>query len=522
MTGRTGSAYLFSPEVTSPAIVQELGWGMPLLLFLAGWFTYLFRTNTGFEIGAAVGSIVVCRSVYLLVVKCQDLRFTWVASCGLLLGYALGSLNTALQLAKTHQTIAEHFYRPQDDLSTAISLVLWISAALFLVGFIVERPIRLDRTKLLNTDVIYVYIGVLIYLGALATGQIGYMGAAVSDDRHVTVAGTMAGIIGPTLPAITVLLRNKSNLLRRTLPFRLLLLVEIACLLPSGRRAIIYSLFCLVFAFTLVGDRWRSPLWKKAMVVSACLAGLYCVNMLYYAMRYSAEQSGAAKRMGAPDMPLGELVTSAVKFIKDGRNASFDEDMAANLRDRTFVLPYFSDLVVQSRTHPGLHGQIVLFGLGMATPSAIYSLAGDKDEILALGMEEMVANPQLGLPAKDEANSLLTGGISDFGIPGAFVYPIVLCLLMNFTVRVVLGRVPELIKFLALLMSLWMLFQTEMAVTGLIVTARNLAILMLGWIPVAIVTRFFLKTSHRVPDPLPGKRPAIVTLVRYEAVPKSQ
>jgi hypothetical protein len=524
MTGRTGSPYLFSPEGTSPAIVQELGWWMPLFLFLAGWVTYLFRTNTGFIIGTAIGTVIVCRSIYLLVSKCQDLRFSWITGCGLLLGYALGSLNTALQLAKSHQTIAEHFSRLQDDLSIALSLVFWISATLFLVGFLLERPIRLNRTKLLDTDVIYVYIGVLIYLGALATGQIGYMGAAVSDDRHVTVVGTLAAIIGPTLPAITVLLRNKSKLLRRTLPFRLLLLVEIACLLPSGRRAIIYSLFCVVFAFTLVGDRWRSPIWKKILVVSTCLAGLYCVNMLYYAMRYSAEQSGAAKRMGAPDMPLSELVASAVKFIKDGRNSSFDEDMAANLQDRTFVLPYLSDLIAQSRTRPGLHGQIVLFGLGMATPTAIYSLYGDKDKVLALGMEEMVANPHFGLPAKDEANSLLTGGISDFGILGAFVYPIVLALLMNFGVRVVLGRAPELIKFLGLLMCLWMLFQTEMAVTGVIVGTRNLAIVMLGWIPIAAVTRFFMKASNRVPDRLHGKCPATVTLVRYEyeVVPKSR
>ena len=97
--------------------------------------------------------------------------------------------------------------------------MLWISGTLFLAGAIIERPIRLDQTRLLKTDISYVYLGIVIYLGALATGQIGYMGATVSDDHHVTVAATIAGIIGPTLPALTVLLRRKAKLLRPNLLF---------------------------------------------------------------------------------------------------------------------------------------------------------------------------------------------------------------------------------------------------------------------------------------------------------------
>src|SRR5947209_194552 len=106
MTASTTFSNLYKQEATSPATVQELGWLMPALLFVAGWVTYLLRTNAGFEIGTAIGTVVVVRSIYLLVVKCQEIRLTWAASCGLLLGYALGTLNTALQLAKTHQTIA--------------------------------------------------------------------------------------------------------------------------------------------------------------------------------------------------------------------------------------------------------------------------------------------------------------------------------------------------------------------------------------------------------------------------------
>lgn len=524
MTSHTAiTSQVSASEMTTAGTVQELGWWIPLFLFVGGWIAYLFRTNLGFEIAAAVGTVVVLRSIYLLVVKCPDVRFTWVTGCGLLLGYAFGSLNTALQLGEKQQTIAEHFSKSQDDLSIAMGLVLWISGTLFLVGAIVERPIRLDLSKLLRSDISYVYLGLMIYFGGLATGEIGYMGAAVSDDRHVTAIGTVAGMIGPTLPAITVILRRQSRLLRNQLLYGALLVAEMLALLPSGRRAIIYSLLCLVFAFTLVGDRWRSALWKKALVVFVCLASLYCLNMVFYAMRHSAEQTGAAKRMGAPDMSLTELITSALKFIKEGRDSSFDEDMAANLQDRTFVLPYFSDLVAESRTHTPLHGQLVVFACQMATPSAVYSLFGSKDKVLALGMEEWIANPNFGLYARDDPNSLLTGGVSDFGVVGAFAYPIIIALLANFLIRVVLARAPELMKFLALMMFVTSFFQTEVAVTGFVVGTRNLIFLLVGWIPVSAVASFFMNRSNRVPDELRGRRPARdATLVRYEAVPRSR
>ena len=511
-------------QFTSAATIQELGWWMPLFLFIAGWITFLFRnSNVAFEIAMVIGTVVVLRSIYLLVVECRDVRFTWVTSCGLLLGYALGSLNTALQLNKTHETIAAHFFRPQDDLSYAMSLVLWVSATLFLAGAIVETPIRLNRAKLIKSDISYAYLGILIYVGALLTGQIGYMGASVSDEGHVTILGTISGMIGPTLPAITALLRNKSKLLRKSLPFWSVLVLEMALLVPLGRRVIIYSLLCVIFAFTLIGSRWTIALWKKALVLLICMFGLYCVNVVFFAMRYSAEISGNAGKMGARDMSLGDMVTAALKFIREGRDESFDQEMANNLRDRTFVLRYFSELIAQSHTHTPLHGGLVLFSVEMATPSAIFSLFGSKDSVIALGMEEMVANPSFGLVAQDEANSLLTSGVSDWGVWGAFLYPVAIALLMNFFVRVGMSRVSELMRFVVMMMFLWTLFQTELAVTGVIVGLRNMVILCLGWAPVNLAMRFLMKSPNRVPNELDGRRPPRgAVLVRYEAVPRAR
>lgn len=509
---------------TSEATIHELGWWIPLFLFLTGWLTYIFRdSNVAFVIGTVCSTIAVCRAIYLQLLRCKDFRFTWMIACGQLLGYGLGSFNTAFGLIKQHETVAAHFGRPQEDLSTAFSLMLWVCAVLFLLGAIFEKPARINPARLVKTDISYLYLALLIYFLALATHQIGYMGTSVSDAGHVTVLGTISGLISGTIPAITVLLRNQSRLLRRAPIFWGLLLIEIAALLPSGRRVIIYSLLAAIWAFSLTGLAWKIPLWKKALSLAVCGVLFYGANVVFYSMRHVAEASGAAKRMGAPDVNLGEIVSGAITFMKEGRSSDFDEQMATNLRDRTFVLMYFSDLVAASKTHTPIHGGLLSFAVKMATPSSIYSLFGDKEQVISLGMEEIVANPAFGLKAQDEANSYLTGGVSDFGIPGMFIYPIAIAFLINFAVRLGMPHTPQLMQCLVMLMLVSALFQTEWAVTGLVVFARNIIILVLSWIPISATLRFFMRSHRRAPQPLPGRSAlAGATLVRYEAMPRTR
>jgi hypothetical protein len=441
--------------------------------------------------------------------------------CNFLLGYGLGSLNTALQLIKKHETAAGHFFRPQEDFSIAFSLVLWVSATLFLTGGILEKPIRLDPSKLTKVDIGYLYIVVLLYFGALATHQIGYLGASVSEEGHVGIVGAVAGMVGQTIPAMTVLLRKQTRLLRNNFVFWSVLVVEVAALLPSGRRMIIYAALTAVFALALTGFTWKASLWKKALVLGVCAVGFYSANLLFYAMRHVADPTMDAHHVGQVDIKLSDLVSSAWTYLREGRDSSFDEEVATNLRDRTFVLKYFSDLVGQSWTHQPLHGEVLAFAAGMTTPSAVVAaLGGSKQKIIGLGMEENVANPAFGLKAQDEANSYLTVGVSDFGIPGVFIYPVLLVLALNFLVRVGLSRAPEVMRGLVVLMYIFALFQTEYGLTTIFVFTRDTFMLVIAWIPISKVLAFFMQSNGRPKaQPLAVSGSPTITLVRYEAVP---
>jgi hypothetical protein len=141
-----------------------------------------------------------------------------------------------------------------------------------------------------------------------------------------------------------------------------------------------------------------------------------------------------------------------------------------------------------------LHGADLVFCLESALPSVLYP---DKDRIRAIGMEENLANPQFGLFPTDEANSILTTGVSDFGLAGMFLYPVALIALMELFLRMVGRRMPEAAKAFLILCVLDTLWQTELSTSAYFVLGRNLLLLSL---PLAFLSRlsgFLLNPSGR-------------------------
>ena len=148
----------------------------------------------------------------------------------------------------------------------------------------------------------------------------------------------------------------------------------------------------------------------------------------------------------------------------------------------------------------------------------LYSLFGSKEGVIATGMEETLANPNFGLKAVDEANSYLTGGVSDFGLAGVFVYPILLALTINVLIRLGLSRASELMRCLVTMMCVFTLYQTESGFANIIGFARNAFLLVLFWIPISVVARFFMKQNSSM-TVQPAKTKVYhsgATLVRYQ------
>jgi hypothetical protein len=444
----------------------HIGRTLPVILFIIGLFLVLIPSSVVFVSCAFLSALVGVRALYLLVFKTGNLRLTWVLATGLLLGYGVGTFNTAAQLLAIGST---YFGHDLSSLCVALAVAVWVSALMYFAGSLAEAPVRLDIGMLQRYDQLFLWASLAIVALAYVTGGIGYMGAdASAETHHESPLGAFSAILSPLLPGFTVLLPQKSKASRRSIYFWILLGVEFAALLPQGRRVLIYSVVVLFIALTLRGSRLRLASGKTMLLLITAVLALYVGNKLFYAMRYERTQSGRRVTLG-----LIDNVQGAFEIVLSG-----DERYAAavqkNLRERTFVLGYFSDLLEASWRRQPLWGRVIVFDTRMAIPAF---LDRNKEDVYSIGIEETLVNPEYGLVAKDEANSILTTGLADFGLIGCFAYPFLLCLIFSRLFQLSARWLSPPIRTIAFFSLVFLLLQTEFSTSAYIVTCRNLVLI---------------------------------------------
>jgi hypothetical protein len=460
---------------------------IPLLLMLAALCSFAFRTNDVFIGAAAAGSAAALGAAWLQIFRLREFRLSWILADGLLLGYAVGTFNSAARLWLAGIPVAEYFGRQQEDLSVALTAVLLVCALLFWYGG-VTRPFRLDPARLRSSDFPLICFGALLVSAGILTGKLGYQGVSATSEGRVSILGELAATIAPALPAFTLLLQTKL----RSRPSRVLCGIvaaaALAAMVPQGRRALLYAVLLSVLAFCLRRGGLRLTTWKTGLMLASAAVLLYAGNVFFFAMRVSTYTTGTTS------MTLPGLMENALSVLQNHGGGRLDDLLAKNLRDRTFIIRYLSDLLHASATHQPLHGADLVYCLESALPSVLYP---DKDRIRAIGMEENLANPQFGLFPTDEANSILTTGVSDFGVAGMFLYPVALIALMEFFLKMIGRRMPEGAQAFLILCVLDTIWQTELSTSAYFVLGRNLLLLSFPLVFLSRLSRLLLNPSGR-------------------------
>jgi hypothetical protein len=453
----------------------EIGRTLPLLLFITGVFLVLIPTNTVFVAAAFLAGLISIRALYLLVFRPGNFRFTWLLGTGLLLGYGLGTFNSAGQLLASGATVAASIGRDDAALCVALAVCVWVSATLYFVGSLLEAPVKLDLSGLQSYDLIFLWAAMAIVAAAYLTGGIGYMGAEASDvTHHESPLGAFASLMSPVLPSLTVLLRNKSKLLKRSVAFWMVLGMEFAALFPQGRRVLIYSAVVLFVALTISGTRFKLASGKTILTLLLAVGTLYLGNKIFYAMRYERAHSGRRS-----SIDLISNVQGAIEIVLSG-DSRYNAAVGKNLRERTLVLKYFSDILDASWHREPLWGRATIFDLRVAIPSV---LDPNKADILApYGMEETLVNPAFGLKPIDEANTILTTGLADFSLVGCFVYPFLVCALFSALYRFSTRWLPPPIVVVVFFAMTFLMLQADVTTANYVISCRNLAAISAGFV----------------------------------------
>ena len=448
---------------------------------VSAWILFLFpRSPTAFLVAASLDALVGLGGLYFLLKHPVLIRFANVLGISLLLGYALGTAISAVAgLIATGQfdpTVNPSYlsYR-QADISHALMLVACASTLLFMVG-VIDRP--LFPTPPEPQDLtsprarIVLLLGAALVVGAFAAGDLGYMGTRLSATRNITPLGSLSALLAPALPPLTVLClrRERSRVWRAIL--LVLLGASALALLPLGRRVLLYSLLCALFAFVVSGRGAPSRPWRRwawvgigaPLLLAFMLAGFY----FFFALRVAGYSLG-------PESSLSERVGYAARLLRHGR-AMVGPQFVENIGSRPFILAYLAGLYAAQADHPPLWGREIAFAFQTAVPSVLFP---EKTALLPAAPEELV-HPALGIPVFDGNTTIVTAGLDDFGAAGALVYPLALVLLYGIVRRLAVGRLPPVVYYLVIFRMLYQLLYVEQSLSGMVTTViRDLALVTL-------------------------------------------
>ena len=345
-------------STTINALAKPLSLGFAALLLL------LFsRSALLFAVAIVLASGVALLDLSRLILRTDRIRLSFTLAVSILLGYGLGSAIYLISY-RTIDATQYQYWAPkgllfdQEGLSTALAASL-LAAAFLYVRAAVERPVY-------SNAVLYslaspkaerlVWLGVAVALLALHAGDIGYMGAFVSDTGHVSPLGTFANLMAPPLVPYTLLLitDKRPPAKRLMLVAALVLLVGVTLLL--GRRYLLYVLVLSAMALHMRGYRFT----KRGLVVGAGFFVLATL-LLYFGFNFFMALRFAVWELGG-DASLPELVRTALSQLSGTQASLVQESLAENVASRPFILSYLAGVDGdQQRPDAGVRRGIPLF-----------------------------------------------------------------------------------------------------------------------------------------------------------------
>jgi hypothetical protein len=221
----------------------------------------------------------------------------------------------------------------------------------------------------------------------------------------------------------------------------------------------------------------------------------YLTTSYFYALRLSNWELGPASH-------LSDQMSLAFEFlISPALNDRFSALLAENIRERTFTIGYLADLVEATYKSGPLYGEALMFYVRVAIPSI---LDPSKSEILDYQQIENLAHPKLGLPIIDQANSILTDGVTDFGVPGSLIYLVGMFVLIRAFLWVMQKAPAPSTYLFAVLVLIHLALKPELTLADYFVTLRNLAFISAG----LIVVEFWFLPQSKTPHLQAQENPA--------------
>lgn len=445
-------------------------------LLLSGIALLLFPSLVLF-VGVAFGGLVIALvTLYAAIDDRRALRISWVLTTSLLFAYDGGSVSTYLSAPSAQEFAIMVKDRPIELISSTLALVNIICGLLLIVGQIESPAVTAiaETTEEGWFSFALAFFGLTLIVAAYIAGDLGFMGIQTDEAGRVSVLGAAAALFQGPIAGIAgfMLARSRRHLISAF--YAVVILLVVVAVVPTGRRPIVLILIVATLGFALGGGLRRLSLSRKLLGIACGGTIAYIMSSYFFALRLAGWELGTNAAL-ADQMSLGlEFLLSP--SLQDRFTTLFYE----NVRERTFLLGYLADLMEAVSNAGPLYGEALLYYVRLCIPSV---LDPAKDQIIALQMVEALAHPKLGLPVIDQANTILTDGMTDFGILGAGLYAFVILALLRGAIALIQKLPAPITVMFGTFAIIHMALKPELPLDEYLVPLRNLAMFVpLMWL----------------------------------------
>ncbi len=460
---------------------------MPAILLAAGILGFAARSNFTMVFDAFVVSAVSIYLTYDLLGNAAPLRVSTVLSLTLGLGYGVGTLNTWYTLPRSGKTLGEFLNINTPDLAEAMACILIAIALMLIGGEALEKPIFGEEFRVNFGDraIGIVTLGALFRMLTLATGSaIGFTSQANIQQGHVGAVATISGDVEAPLLALAFCMAINAR--SRFKKWYLYVLTSGLFLFdfPNGRRAMIYSAILIIIAARLGRFRVSISPFKKIAAVAVIGGMLYFFTLAFYYFRV------ASYTLNQPT--LSQRIDAVVTLVDNKQNSDVDQQFSTNVERRTFILGFLGELVGYTNSMPGGHGEDLVGQFKFALPSVLYP---GKDVSFT---EEGLADDLFGAHYGDQANSIFTAGVIDFGVLGLVLYPLLVVLIFRIFLEFTSEIMPAFPACFMVLLLLGTLLEPETTVTSYFISMREGILLGSGVWALSVLPRIQITSRTRI------------------------
>lgn len=435
----------------------------PLILAFSAIMLWVIPTDWMTAIVSGIGAVIGSLMMWEYLFTNQVIRLTRIAAMALAIGYGAGTFNSWVTATRGSYPLAMIIGQTVPELANGVAAAMMSCAIMLLIGEFVEKPVLTTAQPMVITPGIrrVLQINTAIIVLAFLAGQFHQGGLKVSGGGHAGILSVfLQFLLDPTaiLIAIAFLVeesRTKKRIYGVTLAFMAVVL------LTQGRMNIVYPVLVTVGLARYAGYRWGNFSWKRVLLIATAIGFMFFGIVIYQVFRIAGTVNTQNTRA------LGVETQQVQRWASQGRAWQIaSESTTRNLRRRTLVVNFLSDLLYRTKTTAPAHGRDFLLQTELAIPQA---LDHNKPTIV----EEGLASTTFHVFYPDEPNSLLTLGAVDFGIWGVLFEPIVIMLLYSLFLRTSIALFSYEVAFYGLALFVLSSMVTEHMMVAYLISARD-------------------------------------------------